>query len=160
MTISAAAIVLGLCVFGTVLLIVSAAAMLFIKDRVALRWTHVVTRLLSVALLGITLLFMAPRVIALYLLFGGESPTALPTVGVPVFTLSHWTVTYFPQLLLFGLVAVALEMMFFESCVRRDERVEGARLCSFLVTCTTGLTLLICEVGIAVSLLKLSNDLY
>lgn len=159
MTISAAAVVLGLCMFGTVLLIVSAATMLFIKDRVALRWSHVVTRLLSVALLGITLLFMAPRVRALFLQFGGESPTELPTVGVPVMKLSDLTFTFFPHLLLFGLVAMALEMAFFESCLRRDERVEFARLCSFLVTTTLALTLLICEIGTAVSLIKLANDL-
>lgn len=157
MTITTAAIVLGLCVAGTVLLIVSATKMFSIRDRVALRWYHVLTRLLSVALLGIISLFMAPRVKALLISFDLN----LPYLGMPVFKLGDIAFTFFPHLLLFCIVAVTLEMLFFDRCLRRDEdeQVEFARLCSFLVTSTLVLTLLICEVGIAVSLIKLANAL-
>ncbi len=155
--ITSVAIVLALHVAGTVLLIVSGASMLRLRERRALQWSHVITRLFSVALLAITLLFMAPRVKALLLGFG----TPLPHFGELVFKLSDLASVFFPYLLLFGLVAAGAEMMFFESCLRRDEdsQVEFARLCSFLVTIGLGLTLLFCEFGAAMSLIKLANDL-
>lgn len=157
MTISATVTVLGLCLAGTVLLIVAAVTMWFAKGRVALRWSHVVTRLWSVVLLGITLLLLTPHVSELLLGFG----TPLPHFGVVVFKLSESVRAYFPQLLLLGLVAMAVEMVFVEHCLRRDEeeQIEFAKLCSFLVTSVFGLTLLFCEFGIAIALIKLSNDL-
>ena len=141
MTIAAASTVLGVCVAGTVLLIVSTLTMWRVRSHVALRWSHVVTRLLSVTLLGVMLLFIAPRVRTLLL----EWDIHLPYVGVPVFKLSDLAYAFFPHLLLIGLVALAAEMTFFESCLwsNDDEQIEFARLCSFLVTSSFGLTLLV-----------------
>ena len=157
MTISVALNMLGLCALGTLLLIVSTVAMWRVRGRVALRWSHVVTRLLAVLLAGITLVFYAPQVKALHLRFG----TAVPYAAMPMFRLSEVVLAYLPYLLLFGLGALVAEMTFFESCLRRDEDEHGefAKICSILMTVIVVLMLLICEFGTAVSLLKLHNDL-
>lgn len=157
MTTSAAAIVLGLCVVGTLMLIGAAIQLLSARSRVALRWLHLVTRLLSVSLMGITLLLLAPRVKALLVGFG----TSLPYVGMPVFTLSDWACAGVVPLVLFGLVAVTAEMLFLEICLRRDddEQLEFARLCSFLVIIVLALMLLVFQFGTGMSLIKLANDL-
>ena len=151
---SVAAIVLGMCGICTVLLTVSAIRMLSLQERVALRWSHVVTRLFSLALVGILFLLVTPSVQTILVGFGVE----LPNAGRPGFKLSEWARSFWPAFVLIGLASVVLEMVFVEKCLRRDNHEEFARLCSFLVTCLFLMTLFVGEVGLAISLKKLAND--
>ena len=151
---SVATIVLGVCVVSTVLLMASAIRMLSLSERVALRWSHVGTRLFSVALLGILFLLVTPSVQTMLVGFG----VALPSAGRPGFKLSEWARAYILAFVLIGIASVVLEMFFVEKCLRRDNHEEFARLCSFLVTCLLLMTLFVGEVGLAISLKKLAND--
>ncbi len=140
---------------ATLALLVATASIWVIRDRRMLRWWHVITRLFSVLLFGATLLGMLPRFKAFVISFGTE----LPGISVMAIQLSDLASRFFGPLLLIVPMALTGEMIFIESCLRRDEQVDFAKLCSFLVTGSIAMILLFCEFGAAMSLIKLANDL-
>ena len=140
---------------ATLVLFVATASIWAIRDRRLLRWWHIVTRVFSVILFGVTLLGTLPQFKAFVIAFGVE----LPGISVMAIELSDLARRLFVPLLLIGSMALAGEMVFIESCLRRDEQVDFAKLCSFLVTGSMAVILLFCEFGAALSLIKLHNYL-